>query len=474
MSSTVSPSATFIDLSTYAELEAFLYGGPYSITQFVGTVQKSNWFSIIPTALKLSQEPNFGSRNVSATINRSGDYVIKIWVRFTLPKVWLPGSIGLRPDATVRWVNYLGHNIFNRIYLLHNEITSQEMTSYWLDFNYQFNIPVDKRLIYKNMIGHVSKNITPVLPGVPLGTGSSINLPIPLWFCKDSGRALPIAALPFSSTTLNFDFRNLRELLIVSPGIGVGTEAQVTDVRTYPSITEIPTTIQNFETYAMYGVVHNDERVKMGDAPRDMLIQQIQQVQISPFKDVKDNASQSFDIRLSHSICSIYFAARNTSIGNSPKNSGVEQSNYTTEPLNTGTDPIGYVTLVYENTARLSMNSDYFSFIDPYYKAPAGPEETGYHMWSYALESDSLNPCGSTNYSKLANVSLRYSVSENAVLAAGSNSGIPINKDGDPIRWPINSTDSLDNLIQTFDHVCIAVNWNIVRIANGSCGFPTL
>ena len=102
------------------------------------------------------------------------------------------------------------------------------------------------------------------------------------------------------------------------------------------------------ETYAMYAVVHNDERVKMGDAPRDILMHQIQQVQISPFRNVNNADLQSFDIRLSHSIVALYFGGRNTTIRNLSTGSGDEQSNYTTEPFGVGFDPVSKIQLLYE------------------------------------------------------------------------------------------------------------------------------
>ncbi len=473
-SSNVSTQVTFIDMSSYAELEAFLYGGPFSITHFVGTVQKSNWFSIVPTALRQSQDPVFGARNVSASIHRNGDYVLNIWFRVVIPLVWLPDTVGLKADATVRWTNNLGHNLFNRIYLTHNELSAQEMTSYWLDFNYQFNLDASKRIGYRNMIGQIAKFIVPVVAGQPLGSGGALNIPIPMWFSVDSGRALPVAATPFNDTKLNYEMRRLNELLIVSPGIAVaGNAATVSDVRVYNSTTEIPE-LQTPETYATYAVVHNDERVKMGDAPRDILIHQLQQVEIKQFRDVESGTTQSSDIRLSHSIVAVYFAARNTSIQNSVKNVGAEYSNYTTEPLGAGEDPIGDVRMIYENTARLAMTADYFSLVEPYYKSPAIPDETGYHMWSYALKSNALDPCGSTNFSKLANVSMSYTPSVAALNAAGAVGGIPLNSSGDPIRWPLNSTDPLDNFKQQWDNIIVARNHNICRIANGTIGFPTL
>ncbi len=469
----VSAQVTFIDLSTFAELEAFLYGGCQAATWFVGTVQKSNWFSIVPIALRQSQQPDFGARNISATINRNGDYVLACWFRTQIPKVCLANDPAIFPDATVRWTSKLGHNLFHRVFLTHNELTAQEFQSYWLDFYFQFFVTASKRVGYRNMIGDISPFTQPVGIGQPLGLGNFISVPFPFWFSEDSGRALPVAALPYNETKINYEFRNFNDLLIVFPGTsgGGGTRpATVNDVHVCGQPTQKPALL-NSETFATYAVVHNDERVKMGDAPRDILMHQLQQVQISPFKDVASQQIQSFDIRLSHSIIAFYFAARNNTIHNLRTNSGNEFSNYTTEPFGHGLDPVCTVQLLYENTLRLSMGSDYFSLIVPYYSAISIPEETGYHVWSYALHSDCLNPCGSTNYSKLANVTIRYEPSPAAVEASSTTN--PVDHCGCPLLWP-NTTGTCVPMPQSFEHIFIAKNHNISRIANGSLGFPTI
>jgi hypothetical protein len=469
----VSSQVTFIDLSTYAELEAFLYGGPYATTWFVGTVQKSNWFSIVPISLRQSQEPIFGSRNVSATINRNGDYVLQIWFRVQLPKIQLANNPDIFPDATVRWTSKLGHNLFNRIYLTHNELTAQEFTSQWLDMYYQFKVPASKRIGYRNMIGDTSNMTTPKGIGQPLGSGSYLNIPFPLWFSVDSGRALPVAALPFNQTKINYEFRNLAECLIVYPGTSGSTgirPATVNDVEVVGQPGQRPQFI-NAETFALYAVVHNDERVRMGDAPRDILMNQIQQVQVQPFLNVATNQLQSFDIRLSHSIKALYFAARNVSVQNQSTNSGAEYSNYTTEPFNQGLDPIGDVRLLYENTLRLSMGADYFSFVAPYHASTSIPDETGYHMWSYALDACNLNPCGSTNFSKLANVTITYQPSPAAVIAA--NLTAPLDHKNVALEWP-DQAGIPRPMPQRFENILIADAHNTGRVANGTFGFPTL
>jgi hypothetical protein len=469
----VSSQVTFIDLATYAEMEAFLYGGPWATTWFVGTVEKSNWFSLIPISIRQSQNPDFNTTNVSATLNRNGDYVLQMWFRAIIPQIYIIPDPAIYPDATVRWVDNLGHNLFQRVYLTHNDLTAQEFTSYWLDFNFQFNTSASKRIGYRNMIGAVASMTTPKGVGVALGSGSAINVPFPLWFGVDSGRALPVAALPFNETKLNYEIRDFKQLLTIYPGTsgGLGSRiATVNDIFVFGSTTQTPSLI-NPETYAMYAIVHNDERVKMGDAPRDILIHQIQQVQVQPMPNVAGGTLQSFDIRLSHSIVALYFGVRNNTIQNLKTNSGAEYSNYTTEPSNGGLDPIATTQLLYENTLRFFMGADFFSLVAPWYQSEAIPDVTGFHMWSYAIHSNGLNPSGSTNYSKLANVSIAHQPSVGAQNAA--NTLAPIDRNGLPIVYP-NIAGVLSPMPQSFEHICMARNHNIGRVANGSFGFPTL
>ena len=66
-------------------------------------------------------------------------------------------------------------------------------------------------------------------------------------------------------------------------------------------------------------------------------------------------------------------------------------------------------------------------------------------MYSYALDVANVDPCGSTNYGKLTNVSFVFTPSSEAVTAAG-----------------------------TYQLYVTAVNHNVVRISGGALGFPVL
>ena len=199
----------------------------------------------------------------------------------------------------------------------------------------------------------------------------------------------------------------------------------------------------------------------MGCTARDILIEQPQLAPVHTFNPIT-TPNPHVDLRFSHAIKCIFFAVRNKTIPN-------EWSNYTTSSLVVGpnevtlsadaVDPILHTSLVYENTTRLTeMGSDYFSLINPYYHAVSVPTETGYHMYSYALNLLDNDPLGSTNYGKLTNVSIIPQASTNAVLGA----------QGDGIAG-----GGMD-FAQKYDFVVCGLNHIIIRISGGALGFPVL
>jgi hypothetical protein len=300
---------------------------------------------------------------------------------------------------------------------------------------------------------------------------------------------LPVAALPFNDIKITYDFRDWTELVMVIPAVGSATPT-VRNVVPYvngePAAAGTQPTLTNVETYAHYAIVHNDERVKMGDAPRDILIHQIQETQVAPFQNVTAGR-QSFDLRLSHAIVVFTWKAQNVSLQRNYQGLyGTDQSNYTTlssvflNDQDFAVDPIAFTTLFYENSVRLANASDYFSLTHAWFFSEGGSpatapgaiaEYTGYHIYSYALKPwDPTRPSGSTDYSKLANVSLAHDPSQAAQNAAADPATFPNGVDSLPAFGPTEA----GGFYQSWQHVFAARNWNIFRVANGSAGFPAL
>jgi len=303
----------------------------------------------------------------------------------------------------------------------------------------------------------------PSAPGVTIPS-FTLNLPLPFFYSRDSGVALPTAALPYNEMRINFAFRDWNQLLILentsAAVLAAGTEQRV--AVTAGDLVGGAPVLGNTQVWANYAIVSNDERKRMACAPRDILVEQVQTAPRQSFTPAT-NPQQSFDVRFSHAIKVLFFAVRNST-------SGAEWSNYlTASPVNSGAavdfspsgaaDPVLQTSLIYENTNRLAqMGSDYFSLVNPYFHSPVIPTETGYHSYSYSLDFICLDPMGSTNYGKLTNVSIVPEASAAALTGANGNGAV----------------GSGASFVQNFEFIITAVNNNIIRVSGGALGFPVL
>lgn len=439
----------FIDLATFDEIEKYMYGGSHATAYFVRDTRKSTWFTQVPVCLSKAAGNAGFSTEWSVSISRAGDYLLQTWLRLTLSSV--TKSNALSADAKLVWTENFMHNLVAECNITFNDLVAARFDNFHLDFWSAFTIPASKRNGYSNMVGgrdfplRIPSNVLP---------SATLNLPLPFFYGRDSGVALPTAALPYNEMRINFSFRDWTQLLSVFDPALVGSPfrpATLADVENAP-------TLSNVAVWANYAIVSNEERKRMACAPRDILIEQVQSTPRN--QSFNPNGTPSYDVRFSHAIKVLFFAVRNKTISSI-------WSNYTSKSAtkngilpkwdpDSNSDPIIDTSVIYENTNRLAnMGSDYFSLVNPFYHAVSIPEETGYHCYSYSLDFICLDPMGSTNYGKLTNVSIVPAGSQVAKDAADGN-GADV------------------DVVQRYDFVVTAINNNIIRISGGALGFPVL
>jgi hypothetical protein len=450
----------FIDIATYDEIEKYMYDGDDAITYFVRSSRKSTWFTQVPVLLSRNNGNAQFDQTWSVGVSRAGDYLIHTWLRVTFPSVVLLPNNQFGVNGRLRWCKNLMHNLIHCCSISFNDLVAARFDSYHLDFWSAFTTDASKRVGYDNMIGNVHDYIDPHRPNEEIPS-FTLNLPLPFFYSRNSGVALPTAAIPYNEMHINFVFRDWKQLLILDDVSSAVAQVHVPTVG--QDIAQAPS-LSNVQVWANYAIVSNRERRKMGCTKRDILIEQVQTAPRQTFNP-STNAHPSYDIRFSHAIKALFFAVRNTTFDN-------QWSNYTTaspyvRPADEvvdyeskyAFDPIKDTSLIYENTNRFThMGSDYFSFINPWYHAPAIPESTGMHLYSYSLKFFELDPMGSTNYGKLANVSIVPSASQQAIQASQG----------------LGPAESGTNFPQSFEFIVTAINNNIVRIAGGALGFPVL
>jgi hypothetical protein len=464
-SSTVTPA--FIDLASFDDSEKYMYsieGMPDyndAIVYFVRETRKATWFTQIPVILPQTQgDCNFGS-NWSVSVSRAGDYLLNTWIRMSLPRIKLKQGNEIK---TIRWTQNVAHAIVREITFTSNDLVIAKFDNYHLDFWTAFTIPAGKQDGYSQMIG----NTDIINPKKKEILSSILNLPLPFFFSRDKGLALPTASLPYTDMKINISFRDWSELLIIDNFDLIGDFESSRPVSN-DDLLEIPR-LTSVQVWGTYVIIPNNERKKMACSVRDMLIEQSQTATVQSFvPEIEPN--RSFDLRFSFPIKVLFFACRNITIK-------TQWSNYTSaspipeidnNPLVTRgiidfdgelmDDPISLISLVYDNAKRLSsMGADYFSLVNPFFNSPVIPSNTGYHCYSYSLDFISLDPMGSTNHSKLNDVSIEIEASETTIETVK----------------PITQDTHINETGQKFEFIVTAVNNNVLRVASGIMGFPYL
>jgi len=447
MSRTSNVTAAFIDLATFELLESSLYGGSDAITYFVREVQKCTWFSQIPIKLTANGTAAFG-QECTWTVSRAADYLLGTWLRVELP------AYTASSGKTIAYGANPGHNLIQKAELLFNDLEVQSFNSYDLDWYAALMVPGGKQAGYYNMIGERSTLTDLTSIGGKIAA-QTINVPLPFFYTRDSGVALPTAALPYNDIKIRLTFQTEAKMLVT--GTDSTTILNTTVSNTETTIAQTMTS----ELWCNYAVVSNDERSKMGAGPRDIAIEQFQKADSSfSSSSTPMTTSKTFQVSFNHSVKMLAFSVKNTS------NPAIH-SNYTLAGKDTALpdangdvakklDPLLTATLKYDNTERFTMDASYFQKVQPHYHAAACPHGitsgvlgpiTGYNMYSFALNPMSQDPNGSTNFGKLTNVSLACNFNQTTAIGTGNNK---------------------------HEMLIHALSMNIVRVSGGALGFPVL
>lgn len=447
-------TSALLDLATKDTIEKYMYCGQDASTYFIRQTHKSSWFTQLPVHLnRVNGNTNFGS-DWTATVSRTGDYLLHTWLRVVIPEVKLMKSNRFGVNGRIRWTKNLMHNLIVKAGITFNELSAHSFDNYYLDFWSAFTCPASKKIGYNNMIGNIPSLTNPSAEYLPKTT---LNLPLPFFFSRDCGVALPTASLVFNEIHIHFSFRDWTSLLILED-ISITDNRPRHDTITIGRDLMAEPKLTQVQLWGNYAMVAPDERAKMGCATREMVIETYQKTSPQTF-DPNTNGSPSVDVRFTHAVKVLFFAVRNTTTPG-------EWSNYSTHspfPMGSGnvlqthkdaSDPLNSITIQYENVIRLGhLGADYYSLVNPWYHAPSIPEENGYHCYSYALSFVDVDPTGSTNYGKMTNVSCIPEASEMCKIAA-------------------TGSDTLRK--QTFEFIIMAVTNTVVRISGGVLGFVVL
>ena len=205
------------------------------ITFFKSVFKRHTNFSIETIDI---QFPNTGdildvSRTIFKTkIPRNGDLMSNLAVIIDIP------DIISNKYKEFRWVPNLGEALIHRIAIYIAGQKIEEFDSNWLNIHSNTHLSGEKKRTYDELIGNKLENTNPELdhynktnntyyppynnnndtmgPFQPSIRGKQLYIPIPFWFTKEIGLAVPIIGLQYHEIEVEVEFRALSDLFTVN------------------------------------------------------------------------------------------------------------------------------------------------------------------------------------------------------------------------------------------------------------------
>ena len=359
-------SGALVNLVAKGAQDAFLSGKP-EVSFFQSMYKRHTNFAQFPAEFQVTGTKAQNS-TVSVPIVRKGDLLSYVWAECSNAAV----AFGVYDVEPSMFRLYVGGQLIEE----HDAMYGSKLYT--------------KFLINNSAKGTAIQSGNGTLPYDKISNGTF--MPLHFSFCDEAGLALPLVALQYHDVEIRVNFNH---------GSGVSTKF-----------------------YANYIQLDTEERAAMANAPREMLITQVQRIQ--------SESSNVFDLSyFNHPVKALLWT--------SPDLHGSPFTFQTAKLSLNGVDVFDPMTNVYFSHVQAYHHSSHGNALQAG-NALATPNATevgtGAWMYSFALKADKYQPCGTCNFSRLDNGQLKFT--------GGAN---------EPSNFYL-----------------YAVNYNILRIQNGMCG----
>ena len=269
----------------------------------------------------------------------------------------------------------------------------------WLDI---YNELFDQR--NDNLIGKFNTDITLQENNI----GQKLYIPLPFWFTKNNGNALPIVALKYNEIKIKIKFRNLNEII-------------KSDISTYSPNTPII----NANILANFIHLDTEEQTYFTSNPHEYLIEQLQT--LSDTSIISTTNIKKIPLEFSHPIKSIYWVILNDINHTQNMKTGNNWLSYTSSnSLYSDTFNSAKITINGQDK-MISMDSTYYRNVLPYETQMYFPRKYIY-SYSFSLHPGQYQPSGSINYSRIqkGNSHLEFTFNNINTVGGSTNGKIRI------------------------------------------------
>ena len=433
------PQGGLIQLVAYGAQDVYLTANP-QVTFFKQLYRRYSNFAMESIEQTFNGVTNFGKK-VQCIIARNGDLIHRMYLQVTLPSVDLNDPSVSLPDASgdqFRWLNWVGHNLINNVYI---EIGGTQIDKHygdWLHIWNELTRTAGKQAGYAEMVGNVPE-LTNLITKVGLDGGCTnqclggdphssaearsccpeytLYIPFQFWFNRHAGLALPLIALQYHEVRLTLELNQLQNLIWTNnPTILDAVNA---------------TGIVAASIYVDYIYLDTDERRRFAQVAHEYLIEQLQ----FTGDESITSASNKIKMAFNHPCKEIVWVVQRDSFitcnpavidpwkGQQPFNysdywdRAALESGYaitTVEGL-AGYNPVAVANIQLNGQDRFSQREGpYFNLVQPFQHHTNIPA-VGINVYSFALNPEDHQPSGTCNFSRIDTANMQLTVTNNTV-----------------------------------------------------------
>jgi Large eukaryotic DNA virus major capsid protein/Major capsid protein N-terminus len=284
------------------------------------------------------------------------------------------------PRPWAHWTNAIGQFLVQRACLV---IGGQVVSVLFADFLYMWEELAGKP--GKRLTEMVGKRFTRAQLVADSQEDRRLYVPLPFWFTKTSGNALPLVSLQFHGVQVHVVFANLIDCVQVSD-----CNTLVLKCNSCQPLNQNDLNARLLTTY-VYLDIHERDRFATGSF--EQLIDQVQ------YFTITNNQPQvRMNLNFNHPIIELMWAVK--------RQCQMNVNNWFNYAGKYGRDPVKFVHLRLNNLPRFSAKEGrYFRLVEPYQYHTLIPESFTY-CFSFALFPEEPQPSGSMNASRIDNVEL--------------------------------------------------------------------
>uniref|UniRef100_A0A6C0AND3 Major capsid protein N-terminal domain-containing protein n=1 Tax=viral metagenome TaxID=1070528 RepID=A0A6C0AND3_9ZZZZ len=417
-----------LQLVAHGKQDVFLTGNP-QMTWFKMVYRRYTNFAIESQPMYFDGTPDFGKR-ITCLVPRRGDLLSQIVLEVTLP------ALTLTTGDPVSYVNSIGHALIQEITLEIGEQQIDRQNGEWMEIWSTYTTPFDKQLGFYEMIGKMNGYTEPNTFGP-----KKFYIPLKFWFCKNPGLALPLIALQYHPVRINLTLRPLNQLFYSS---ALATPACNT-------LELNPASITDLMLWGDYIYLDVEERRRFVSSPHEYLIEQVQYT--APLPIASGATSATLRIEFNHPLRELFWLIQREDMTRYH-----EFFNYSSLGLyeqGTRQDILQDTVLQLDGFDRFQVrDAGYFRLVQPWQYHKIIPTNFYTYSYSFALDPESVQPCGSLNASRMDSIVLQVNLVPAVVTQITA-----LDSSGNSSACP-----------STFHARVYGINHNVLRIADGFGG----